>query len=266
MDTMNESIRTYFTCRSWLRRSALILFVWLPIFTEAAPADLIAQGEKIASAGSAQGAPACVGCHGAKGEGNADFPRLAGTGASYLAAQLNAFASGERKNSIMQQFAQKLTAEERTAVAAYYSQLTAPGGAKRIPVAPTPAELGGWLATRGRWSDQLPACAQCHGIDGGGVGDQFPPLAGLSENYIREQLKAWKVQGRPPGPLGLMPAVASKLSENDVTAVAQYYASLLNPAQAEAAKAPMNLPLPASGQLDPKEGDSKREAPNDKNK
>ena len=42
----------------------------------AQPAN-IAQVEKIATGGSAQGAPACVGCHGAKGEGNADLPRLA---------------------------------------------------------------------------------------------------------------------------------------------------------------------------------------------
>lgn len=241
-----------------------LLVVWLPAGVQAAQADAIAQGEKIVTGGSAQGAPACVGCHGANGEGNADFPRLAGTGSAYLAAQLNAFASGERKNSIMQQFAQKLTPEERTAVAAYYGQLTAPSAVRRNPVAPAPADLGGWLATRGRWSDQLPACAQCHGMDGGGVGDQFPPLAGLSENYIREQLKAWKVQSRPPGPLGLMPVVAGKLSDTDVTAVAQYYASLLNRAKAGASQGTVATSPSASGQIMPKKDASPREVPNDK--
>ncbi|MBU1357278.1 MAG: c-type cytochrome [Gammaproteobacteria bacterium] len=212
--------------------------------TAAAQPDKIAQGEKIATGGTPQGAAACVGCHGANGQGNADFPRLAGTGASYLQAQLDAFASGARKNSIMQQFAQKLTPDERSAVAAYYSQLPAPGAPKQTAQPPTPAELGGWLATRGRWSDQLPACAQCHGVDGSGVGAQFPPLAGLSENYIREQLTAWKANNRPPGPLGLMPAVASKLSDADVTAVAQYYAGLLADAPAPSAVPAAAKPAP----------------------
>lgn len=48
------------------------------------------------------------------------------------------------------------------------------------------------------------------------MGSQFPPVTGLSENYIRDQLKAWKTDARPPGPLGLMPAVTAKLSEADV--------------------------------------------------
>lgn len=202
-----------------------------------AQTDSIAIGEKIATGGTPQGAAACVGCHGAKGEGNADFPRLAGTGRAYLQAQLDAFAAGNRKNAIMQQFASKLTPEERVAVASYYSQLPSPVAVKVTTHSPKPEDLGGWLASRGRWAEQLPACAQCHGVDGGGVGGQFPPLAGLSENYIREQLKAWKTNVRPPGPLALMPAIASKLSDTDVTAVAQYYSTL-----ASATPAPAELP------------------------
>ena len=209
------------------RSIAVGMLISLAVPAALAQPDRIAQGEKIATGGTAQGAPACVGCHGAKGEGNADFPRLAGTGQVYLQAQLDAFASGARKNSIMQQFAQKLTPDERAAVVAYYSQLPAPGTAKPAAQVATPAELGAWLATRGRWTDQLPACAQCHGADGGGVGSQFPPLAGLSSNYIQEQLKAWKTDFRPPGPMGLMPAVAAKLSDADAAAVAQHYAELL---------------------------------------
>lgn len=207
-------------------------------FAAAAQPAAVAQGQQIAVGGTPQGVAACVGCHGAKGEGNADFPRLAGTGQVYLQSQLDAFASGARKNPLMQQFAQKLTPQERVAVAAYYSQLAPPAAGRKAGAA-SPSDLGGWLATRGRWADQLPACAQCHGADGGGVGTQFPPLAGLSENYILGQLKAWKTDARPPGPLGLMPAVANKLSDADVTAVAQYYANLLTasaPAAADASQ------------------------------
>ncbi len=196
----------------------------------------IAQGQQIATQGTLQGVAACVGCHGAQGAGNAAFPRLAGTGQAYLQAQLDAFADGRRKNPIMQPFAQKLSATERIALAMYYSQLPAPLGAPPSAVeAPsvTRSDAGAWLATRGRWSDNLPACAQCHGPSGSGVGAQFPPLAGLSVAYVTQQLQAWKAGTRPPGPLGLMPAVASKLSDKDVDAVAAYYSALATvPAQA----------------------------------
>jgi cytochrome c553 len=90
----------------------------------------------------------------------------------------------------------------------------------------TPADAGAWLATRGRWADRLPGCAQCHGPGGSGVGASFPPLAGLPAPYIAGQLQAWKTGDRPPGPLGLMRGIAQKLSDADVTAVSSYYAGL----------------------------------------
>jgi len=209
------------SAREW--RAALLL-AWV---ASAAPAlaqpPSAAQGQQIAAQGTPQGVAACIGCHGAQGEGNAAFPRLAGTGQAYLQAQLDAFADGSRRNPIMQPFAQKLSGTERIALAMYYSQLKAPF-MPADTASPTPDDAGAWLATRGRWADQLPACAQCHAPGGSGVGTQFPPLAGLPVAYLVEQLQAWKAGTRPPGPLGLMPAVARKLSDKDIDAVAAYYA------------------------------------------
>ncbi|GAB3628157.1 hypothetical protein GCM10027419_30080 [Pandoraea terrae] len=71
-----------------------------------------------------------------------------------------------------------------------------------------------------------PACAQCHGPGGAGVGTKFPPLAGQPAAYIAGQLRAWKTAVRPPGPLALMPAIATKLSDTDITSVANYYAGM----------------------------------------
>ncbi len=182
-------------------------------------------GEKIVQKGTAGGAAACASCHGAQGEGGAAFPRLAGTGQAYLLEQLGAYASGGRKNAIMQGVAAALTEPEREAVTAYFSSLP-PLMAKNPEPAAKPADNGAWLATRGRWSDDIPACAQCHGPGGSGVGAHFPPLAGLPEAYIAQQLKDWKTGARPPGPLALMPAVAGRLKDADIDAVAKYYAGL----------------------------------------
>jgi cytochrome c553 len=185
----------------------------------------IEQGRQLASQGAGAAVPACAGCHGARGEGGAAFPRLAGTGQAYLQAQLEAFASGARKNPLMQPIAQGLSPAQRQSVTLYYSKLAAPTQAVDA-AQPTPAEAGAWLATRGRWTDQVPACAQCHGPGGNGVGAHFPPLAGLPAAYITAQLQAWKGGSRPPGPLGLMKAVAGKLGEADIGAVSSYYAGL----------------------------------------
>ena len=187
-------------------------------------------GAAIAAHGTASGVPACSSCHGARGEGNdaAGYPRLAGASPTYLKAQLTAFAEGTRHNPVMQPFAKALTQAEQDAVAAYYAKLVAPQ-AKARPAdnaAVEPSQAGAWLALRGRWRDELPACSQCHGADGSGVGEHFPALAGQPARYIAEQLQAWQQGLRPPGPLGLMPHVASKLSSGDIAAVAAYYAGL----------------------------------------
>nr|WP_241202256.1 MULTISPECIES: c-type cytochrome [unclassified Caballeronia] len=192
-----------------------------------ARADNMMVGKTIATQGTAKGVAACISCHGAKGEGNAaaGFPRLAGINAAYLSEQLSAFANGERKSTIMQPFAKLLSSNGRSAVALYFSSLPPPAGIKAgDSTAITPSDTGAWIATRGRWDQGLPACAQCHGPGGIGVGTAFPPLAGQPAAYIESQLHGWKMGARPPGPMALMPVVVSKLSDTDISAVAVYYA------------------------------------------
>ena len=185
-------------------------------------------GQLIAAQGTSPSVAVCIGCHGVKGEGMGAFPRLAGTSQAYLLAQLDAFANGDRKNPVMQPIAQSLKPAERQALALYFSQSPAPFVAFDS-VQPLPSDTGAWLATRGRWADQVPACAQCHGPGGSGVGAQFPPLAGLPAAYIAEQLQAWKAGSRPPGPLALMAGVAKKLSDAEISAVAAYYEKIAAP-------------------------------------
>lgn len=211
--------------RVGLVRIAMAAGALLGSVAASAADDSLALGRQIATHGTAAGVPACTSCHGAHGEGVGTFPRLAATGRPYLAEQLDAFANGSRQNPIMQPFAQKLTPAERTAVATYFASLPAPATAGDAET-PTPADAGAWLATRGRWADQVPACDQCHGPGGRGVGANFPPLARQPAEYLAAQLKAWRADGRPAGPLGLMPAIARRLTDADVASVTSYYAGL----------------------------------------
>ena len=197
--------------------------------------------QRMAAQGTSPSVAVCIGCHGAKGEGVGAFPRLAGTGQAYLLAQLDAFANGDRKNPVMLPIAQSLKPAERQALALYFSQLPAPLVASDS-AQPSPSDTGAWLATRGRWADQVPACAQCHGPGGSGVGGQFPPLAGLPAAYIAEQLQAWKAGSRPPGPLALMAGVAKKLSDAEISAVAAYYEKIAAPDRTAVPKAVPGVP------------------------
>lgn len=202
-----------------------------------------ADGAAIATQGVGAAA-ACQTCHGAAGEGmaQAGFPRLAALGAPYLQRQLAAFADGSRVNEVMMPIARALSAADRADVSAYYAALPTPS-AQAAPAASSPASsatesgttrmpasIGGILASRGRWADTLPACDQCHGPGGRGVGPDFPPLAGQSSDYLGKQLLAWQSGTRPPGPMGLMAVIARKLSADEVRAIADHYAAL--PAQA----------------------------------
>ena len=186
-------------------------------------------GQSIATQGTAQGATACASCHGASGEGNsaAGFPRLAGLGRAYLLEQLNAFAAGYRKSAVMHPIAKALTAPERAAVALHFSKLASPLPSRiNDQEDVSPNDIGAWLATRGRWNEGVPACVQCHGPGGAGIGENFPPLAGQPVAYLESQLHDWKKGLRPPGPFALMVVIAGKLSDGDISAVAKYYAEL----------------------------------------
>jgi cytochrome c553 len=178
---------------------------------------------EIALHGDGHAVPPCSSCHGQAGEGNsaAGFPRLAGLPNSYLAAQLDALAEGVRHSPVMEPVVRALSARQRVQLARYYSTLTP---SPVLGVAPAGA-LDNQLALQGRWSDGIPACVKCHGEGGSGVGQRFPPLAGQSSLYLANQLRAWKLGTRQGDPLGLMRAVANRLSDQDIRSVSAYFAA-----------------------------------------
>jgi len=146
--------------------------------------------------------------------------------AGYFTKQLQSFADGSRQNPIMSPIAKLLRASDRPVLAAYYASLPAldvDGGAAASAAVLSPGKA---LAQSGEWNKGLPACAQCHGAEGFGVGTTFPQIAGQSATYITNQLQAWQVGTRKNDPMGLMHGIAIKLSAPDISAVAAYYASL----------------------------------------
>ena len=83
------------------------------------PASMAA-GQKIFAEGIPDhDVPACMACHGDKGQGNEAIPRIAGQHESYLERQLDAFASNARANEIMHENSRHLTPEQARQVATY---------------------------------------------------------------------------------------------------------------------------------------------------
>lgn len=94
-----------------------------------ASAALAAKGEKLYRGGNPTSAvPACAGCHGPNGRGNAaaKFPAIGGQHAQYVETQLRAFRDGTRRgdmNQMMRNLAANMTDDEIKAVASYVQGL-----------------------------------------------------------------------------------------------------------------------------------------------
>ena len=79
---------------------------------------------------SAKGVPACAGCHGAKAEGNATMPRLAGQHVDYLVKQLIVFQRSDARpeGAVMKTIAHQLTRQNMDDVAAYLQAMPTTAG------------------------------------------------------------------------------------------------------------------------------------------
>jgi cytochrome c553 len=95
------------------------------------PKDLVEQGRKIYAEGiSSSDVPPCASCHGADGEGQGEFPRLAGQLPDYIFAKLTNWSRERGQNpekpdtsAIMSPIAHSLSQQQIKAVAAYVSEL-----------------------------------------------------------------------------------------------------------------------------------------------
>ena len=216
-----------------MTRAALFITV---VLAAAIPHALYAQR---ANQGERQAPPAvqaCVGCHGNQGQGNpeANTPRIAGQSAYYLLKQLDSYANGSRRDRVMEPIARGLPPELRSSVAVHYASLNAPFDERAR--SQRPSERGRVLANDGDNALGVPACRNCHGPGGVGEPPNIPYIAGLDAGYHSAELTAWKTGTRTNDAGQQMFRVAAALSAEDISAVAQYYASLPPPKPA-----PLNL-------------------------
>ncbi|MGB7996308.1 MAG: c-type cytochrome [Photobacterium halotolerans] len=172
----------------------------------------------------------CADCHGRNGVSELkNVPNLRAQPPEYLKAQLLAFRSQQRTSSFMDAFIYQIDdAQIEQAVAHFSSQPSALEGKPVWRGEKWPGDMaaGEQLAYVGNVATEVPACVACHGPSGIGVEPGFPRLAGQKPQYMINQLKAWQAGERPPGPLGVMSAIAKSMTDDEIVAVSHYFAQL----------------------------------------
>ncbi|HEX8739373.1 MAG TPA: c-type cytochrome [Casimicrobiaceae bacterium] len=172
----------------------------------------------------------CAACHGSDGNSTVPAnPNLAAQGADYITLQLAHFKSGLRSNAIMQPMAASLSEADMIALGDYFSKQPLKGAAAtNIDL----VKAGQRLWRGGNQESGVPACAACHSPDGAGVPKNYPRLGGQHADYLLTQLKAFKAGTRGNDKAGkdvnghVMFTIASRMTDDEMQAVAQYAAGL----------------------------------------
>ncbi|MDH4165814.1 MAG: cytochrome c4 [Gammaproteobacteria bacterium] len=175
-------------------------------------------------AGQAKSAT-CMACHGMDGNSaNPEWPALAGQHSSYIVKQLKHFKAGERQNALMSPMAMILADQDMEDLAAYYSSQThQPTGETE----PSKLKLGQSIYRAGIASKGVPSCAGCHGPNGRGIaGAAFPMIGGQHAVYAAIQLRNYKSGARATDPNSMMRTIASRLTDEEIDAVASYLQGL----------------------------------------
>lgn len=181
------------------------------------------------AAGSAQAgkqkSAQCVACHGVDGNSPSPaFPKLAGQSAGYIAKQLADFKSGRRVNGIMAGQVAALSKADMENLGAYFASQTASSG---VASSAAQAKSGARLYRGGNAKTGVSACMSCHGPSGKGIPPKYPRVSGQHASYSEAQLKAFKEKQRKNDD-NVMTAIAFRMSNEEIRAVADYMAGLHN--------------------------------------
>ncbi len=169
-------------------------------------------------------AAACAACHGPNGNSMIPTnPNLAQQHGDYIAKQLAEFKAGTRNNAIMAGMAAGLTPETMADLGAYYERqkVKRPGARDKAL-----AVEGRKLYRGGDPARGLPACSSCHSPTGAGIPAQYPRIGGQHQEYTVAQLKAFRAGERANDANSMMRSVAAKLTDKEMSALAEYLAGL----------------------------------------
>ncbi|MEQ8700100.1 MAG: c-type cytochrome [Bauldia litoralis] len=171
------------------------------------------------------GDSACAMCHGENGVSrNPHVPRLDILSQTYIENSLRAYLHGARNSGIM---AEAVAAIPEGAIAGVAQRFAGAAAEGRAAASSELARRGRALANEDGTVD-APACRACHGPWPEPLNQAFPSLAGQHAPYLEAQLRLWRDGARGGGETAkLMRHAAHDLSNDDIAALAAYYAGLV---------------------------------------
>lgn len=170
----------------------------------------------------------CNACHGETGKPyTRNFPSIQGQNHDYTVKMMLDYRDGRRWESykradVMVKIAADMTDQQIADVAAFYAEQT-PTSWKAAPK--DGHEQAKAIATTGDMSRMVMACASCHGADGRGKG-VTPSLVGQIPEYFVRTMQAYHEKDRDNDVNNMMYQFTKGLTESEVQALADYYASL----------------------------------------
>ncbi|WP_455203626.1 c-type cytochrome [Kaarinaea lacus] len=213
--------------------TSMATVVTLLVFAGGVKAEQVIAGGMSVSDGDAKAGKTkselCHGCHGVNGisiDPNT-FPNLAGQYAGYIFKQVQDFQLGNRHDDTMSAMAATVVSlQDLKDIALYFSRQKTMQGK---PTGSKAAKDGKAIFEKGVPKAGVYGCVNCHGKDGKGKGkgnSLFPVIGGQTKPYLLKQLKDFKAGTRKNDPAGMMGDIAKKLSEEQMSAVAEYLSGL----------------------------------------
>lgn len=166
----------------------------------------------------------CAACHGTDGNSvNPEWPSLAGQHAAYTAAQLRAYQTGARVDPIMIGMSAGLSDQDILDLAAFYEAETM----EPKTADPDLVELGERIYRGGNLERGVTACIACHGPRGmGNAPAGWPQVAGQHAAYTAHELREYRSGERSTDYQSMMRDIASKMTDEEIEAVASYIQGL----------------------------------------
>jgi sulfide dehydrogenase cytochrome subunit len=156
----------------------------------------------------------CNNCHGVDGVSvGPNMPSIGGLPESYLKNILTEWKAGTRYSATMGRLIKGYSDEQLAALAAYFA---------KKPWTPAAQTTDPKLVAQGRKASAR--CAGCHGETGNAGDGETPNLNGQWAEYMELELLKYSDDAADM-PNKQMRKVAKKLSEEDIKAVTEFYAS-----------------------------------------
>jgi len=169
----------------------------------------------------------CAACHSLDGVSvMARFPKLAGQRPHYVAKQVRDFRDGRRRNDggQMAAIAAEIGDDDLARSAAYFAGLPPPPPDASVTAQSEEWRRGAALYRDGDAASGVTRCSSCHD-DAESTRPDAPLLKAQHAAYLAKQLRDWRSGERQNDLSRTMPAIAARLSDRDISALAAFLAS-----------------------------------------